>query len=141
MNSPTITLPVGQTHLSRSIARGDWKRFLDEFSRRHEGWLASIRIREKEGGRDRVIARELPLERVDLDEFGDRIKIHLGNGETRRILHLVENPSSLHVEIDTDGAEWGVEIGFANGIALLRFRCSWPSEMVDGIAHPAPIPE
>jgi hypothetical protein len=141
MNSRSMTLPVGQTHLSRSIARGDWKRFLDEFSRRHEGWLASIRIREREVRQDRVVARELPLERVDLDEFEDRIEIHLGNGETRRILHFVENPSSLHVELDTDGAEWGLEIGFANGIALLRFRCSWPSEMVDGIARPAPIPE
>src|ERR1039457_6261169 len=141
MNSPSMALPVGKTHLSRPIARGDWKRFLDEFSRRHEGWLASILVRERASGQERVVAREIPLERVDLDDFENRMEIHLGNGETRRILHFVENPSSLHVELDTDGAEWGLEIDFANGIALLRFRCSWPSEMVDGIARPAPLPE
>jgi hypothetical protein len=118
---------------SRLVARAEWNAFLEEFSRRHAGWLASLRARDEGAGGEQVVARQLPLERVEFDEEGDRIRVHLGSGKTKRILYPVEAPISLRVDVGEDGAEWGLEIHSSGRQTRLRFRSSLPTEMVDGI--------
>lgn len=133
----TAILPTRQELQAQPVAREDWKAFLAEFSRRHKGWLAGFRVREKDGGSESVIARQLPLVEMQFDEGGNRIWTHLGAGKNRRILYPVEDPIFLQVDVGADGAEWGLEIDFDGGTAVLRFRSSLPTEMVDGIA---PLP-
>lgn len=128
----SMVLPTQQAVRSRLVARAEWNAFLEEFSRRHEGWLASLRATEA-GGKGQVVARHLPLERVELDEEGNRIRIHLGGDKSKRILYLVGKPISLRVDVGEDGAEWGLEIHSASKETRLRFRSSLPTEMVDGI--------
>ena len=133
----TEILPTRPKLQAQPVAREDWKTFLAEFSRRHKGWLAGFRVRETDGGSESVIARHLPLVEIQFDETDNRIWTNLGAGKNRRILYPVEDPIFLEVDVGADGAEWGLEIDFDGGTAVLRFRSSFPAEMVDGIA---PLP-
>lgn len=128
-----MILPAPEAIHSRLVARAEWNAFLGEFSRRHEGWLASLRAREDGAHKEQVVARHLPLERVEFDEEGDRIRFHLGGGERNGILYPVEAPISLRVDVGENGAEWGLEIHSSGRETRLRFRSSLPTEMVDGI--------
>lgn len=133
----TAIHPTRQELRTQPVAREEWKTFLAEFSLRHRGWLSGFRIREKDGGGESVIAQQLPLVEMRFDEGGNRIWTHLGAGRNRRILYPVADPIFLQVDVGEDGAEWGLEIDFDGGTAVLRFRSSLPTEMVDGIA---PLP-
>lgn len=131
----SMILPAQKAVHSRLVARAEWNAFLEEFSRRHEGWLASLRAKEEGARKEQVVARHLPLERVEFDEEGNRIRIHLRGGKRKRILYLVEEPISLRIDVGEDGAEWGLEIHSSGRETRLRFRSSLPTEMVDGITR------
>ena len=47
----------------REIPRGEWVKYLDGFSRRHEGWLVTVEVLGAEIGAQ-VEAQELPLEGI-----------------------------------------------------------------------------
>jgi hypothetical protein len=93
------------------IARPDWPRVLEQFSREHRGWLASVA--------DTVQA---PLRSVAMD--GDAIVVRLGGVPELRI----EAPSALRIE------ELGLDIQAAAGVTRVRFRAAAPADALDGLA-------
>jgi hypothetical protein len=116
------------------IARADWPRFLDEFSRAHQGWLITVE-EESPGGR-LELAREVPLSGVVADSEGNRSDITIIAGpREREWTHRIDSPSALRLKRTPDGVEVGIETESAGGTrTTIRFRSAVLPEAVDGIA-------
>ena len=110
------------------IARADWPRFLDGFSRSHEGWLVTVETAEAG-----IAAHDLPLEGISTDR-GGAIVIDVGGRPDRHLTHTIDRPSRLVVEESSDGVERGLRIeGEAGAPTRVTFRSVVRPEEVDGI--------
>jgi hypothetical protein len=115
---------------TRLVPRKEWASFFEQFSRRHEGWLATLRVLDEKFGAQ-TEARELPLEGIVAD--GDRISIHLGERPQMHVSHPVADPDCVWVE-EEDGAERALEVESITGTrTILEFRVAASPEMVDGL--------
>ena len=120
----------------REIPRGEWVKFLDSFSRQHEGWLVTVEVLGAEIGAQ-VEAQELPLEGVTAELKGgdeDAITIILGGGSRERVTHNISQPTHVRIEQTVSGADMTLQIESGGGVTtLLRFRSAMLPEMVDNI--------
>ena len=108
---------------SREIPVTGWDRFLDDFSREHRAWLASVE-RTHPGAPARVEVEEQPLRSIESDAVTG-IAIRFQDGAVR-----VEAPKTLRL----DGAG-GLEIEDWSGERVrLRFRVAEPPGALDGLA-------
>jgi hypothetical protein len=120
---------------TREIPRGEWKTFLDTFTRQHEGWLATLEILGPEIGAQEE-AHDLPLEGVAVtskDET-ETIAISLGRTPEVHLTHTITEPTRIWLEQTSEGANAALEIESADEVkTLLRFRSALPADMVDGV--------
>ena len=122
---------------TKEIAKNEWPAFFDSFSRRHEGWLATLEILGSEIGAQ-VEERELAFEGI-VDEWdevqGNQIIIMNGAKRDDHITHCITSPTQVSVELTDEGADAALAIKSADGVtALLRFRSPMLPELVDGIS-------
>jgi hypothetical protein len=121
---------------TKEIPREEWTRFLDTFSRQHEGWLATLEIFGTEIGAQQE-ARDLPLEGItatSADDESQSISINLGNTAEDHVTHTITEPTRLWLEQTSEGANAALEIESADKVkTLLRFRSALPADMVDGV--------
>jgi hypothetical protein len=119
---------------TKEIPKDEWPKFLDNFSRTHEGWLVTLEIVGTELGAQ-VQERELALQGIvdDWDEIhGDQIVIMFGEKADDHITHRIENPTQVSLEQTDGGADVALAIKSADGVmALLRFLSPILPEMVD----------
>ena len=97
--------------LTREIPRESWTEFFDDFSRRHEGWVATVQILGEEGAQTE--AEELPLVGITADRDG--VSVLLG-GETAtdaNAARLVSNP--VRIRVEEGGAVDALEIETKEG--------------------------
>jgi hypothetical protein len=107
----------------REIPVAQWDPFLDEFSREHRAWLASV-DRAHPGAPAHVEVRERALRSIETDAVTG-IEIRFQDGTVR-----VEAPKALRV--DETG---GLEIEDWSGERVrLRFRVAEPPGALDGLA-------
>lgn len=119
---------------NRQIPREEWSAFLEGFSRRHEGWLVSVRFLSPAVGW-MVESHQLALQGVSSDREGSSISVHLGASPGPHVGHVISRPQDVWVE-EEDGVEKGVEVESADGTKmLLEFRIAVPPEMVDGLVY------
>jgi hypothetical protein len=124
--------PKGVAMDTKEIPRREWPGFFEGFSRRHQGWLATLRVLDDRLGAQ-TEARELPLEGIVADD--DKISIHLGERPDRHIAHPVARPERVWIEVEEGGAEYAVEVESDSGTrTILEFRAIALPETVDGIA-------
>jgi hypothetical protein len=116
---------------TREIPHDSWKEFFDGFSRRHQGWLATVEVLGAVGAQTE--ARELPLEGISVnDHSGKSIDISLGP-PGKGVSHVVAKPSHVRIE-EEGGADRALQIESADGeTTLVTFRSAIPPEMVDGL--------
>jgi len=121
---------------TRQVPRAEWVPFFDAFTRRHEGWLATVRVIDQKIG-SQVEARDLPLEGiVPGSGKGDSLSILLGKRPDANVEHPVERPEQVWVEITDRGAEAALEIISAdNRRTILEFRTQALPEEVDGLVR------
>jgi hypothetical protein len=121
---------------TKEIPREEWTRFLDTFSRQHEGWLATLEILGAEIGAQQE-ARDLPLQGItatSTDDESQSISISLGNTAEDHVTHTITEPTRLWLEQTSEGANAALEIESADKVkTLLRFRSALPADMVDGV--------
>ena len=117
------------------IPKNEWPTFLDNFSRKHEGWSVTLEIFGTELGAQ-VQERELALAGIvdEWDEIhGNRIVIMFGEKPDDHITHSVGRPTQVSLEQTDGGADVALAIKSADGVmALLRFLSPILPEMVDG---------
>jgi hypothetical protein len=110
--------------------------FFDAFSRRHEGWLATVEA-SGEGTESRTEARGLPFVGVTAELRGgenDTVSIIVGEAAGDHVTHTVTRPAHVRVGQNEDGEDESLQVESADGSrALLRFRSAMPAEMVDGV--------
>jgi Family of unknown function (DUF5335) len=102
---------------TREIPRDSWTDYFDDFSRRHEGWIATVEVMGDEGAQTE--AEALPLAGVSAEKDGRDISIAL-NADDRIVEHIVNRPEHVRVEED-EGDERAVQIESAGGTTLLTF--------------------
>jgi hypothetical protein len=121
---------------TKEIPINEWPKFLDNFSRKHEGWLVTLEILGTELGAQ-VQERELTLAGIvdEWDEIhGNRIVIMFGEKPDDHITHSIERPTQVSLEQTDGGADVALAIKSADGVmALLRFLSPMLPEMVDGL--------
>ena len=118
------------------IPKTEWGTFLDNFSRRHEGWLVTLEIFDPEIGAQ-VVERDLAMEGIvdEWDEInGNTIMIMIGARPDDHVTHRIGNAVQVSLEQTDEGADAALAITSTGGTtALLRFRSAILPELVDGI--------
>jgi hypothetical protein len=127
---------------TREIPRNQWRTFLDQFSREHRAWLATIE-RVRGGSPASVEALERPLASVVPHIAGSRvarIDIRLQpDSHTGEPIH-VDAPASVRVDETPEGVVRSLEIVDDDGESTrVRFRVAPLPETLDGIA-PGELP-
>lgn len=120
---------------NRQVPHAEWLRFFEAFTRRHQGWLATVRVIDPRLGAQ-VEAKDLPLEGIVIDPEGrGPISILLGKASSANVEHPVVRPEQVWVEVTEEGAEAALQILSADGTkTILEFRAAVLPEMVDGVA-------
>jgi hypothetical protein len=96
---------------AQEIPRQEWARALEQFSRRHRGWLASV-----------ANAAQAPLGSVEMD--GETLVICLRGAAALRI----EAPTALRMD------DMGLDVESMEGLTRVQFRSSASPEALDGLA-------
>ena len=95
---------------NRLVPRAEWYRFFADFSRRHEGALATVRVLHASLG-SQIEARDLPLEGIvsGADARGP-ISILLGRSADPNLEHEIADPRQVWVEQTEEGGEEALAI-------------------------------
>jgi hypothetical protein len=114
-----------------------WSEFLDQFSREHRAWLATV-DRRRPGSLEHVEAIERPLASVvphGPTRRIERIEIRFqGDPQTREPIQI-NDPTVVRVEMTPQGVARGLEIVDGDGeCTRIRFRAAPLPEMLDGLA-------
>ena len=121
---------------TKQITKTEWPAFFDSFSRKHEGWLATLEIFGPDIGAQ-TEERELAFEGItdESDETqGNTIMIMTGGEAADHVTHTISRPTEVSLEQTDEGADAALAIKSEDGItALLRFRSPMLPEMVDAM--------
>jgi Family of unknown function (DUF5335) len=106
-----------------SIPREQWSDFLDNFSQRHAGWLASLETHDIETG-ETVSSRYMPLENIVLDTEdarNPRINVTV-ESDNKLIKHVFFRPTHVALELWRDGENESLHVQSLNTSTTVRFR-------------------
>ena len=105
---------------NRLIPQAEWFRFLTDFSRRHRGEAATVRVLNSKIG-SQVEAQGLPLEGIETVAHGfGPIAIFLGSAPPEaNIEHLVQEPQQVWLECSEEGVEEALDIESVDGTKTL----------------------
>ena len=120
---------------SVSIPQKQWREFLQEFSRRHHGWLVTVETHDLETAED-VASRFLPLQSITLDledEKNPRINVTV-RSDQKEIRQILFRPSEVVLYRSARGDEEAVRVVSINTSTTIRFRVATSPELVDGVA-------
>ena len=88
---------------NRLVPRAEWYRFFEDFSRRHEGTPATLRVLHPQLG-SQIEARDLPLEGiVSAADTRGPISILLGRTANPNLEHEIPKPRQVWVELTEAG--------------------------------------
>jgi hypothetical protein len=112
---------------NRQVPRAEWVGFFEGFSRRHGGWLSTIRVLDPRLGAQTEV-RDVPFNGILVDPEGrGPVSIWLSRGRDPNLEHPVENPRQVWVEMTDAGAEAALEIESSDGRrTILEFRGVFP---------------
>ena len=113
-----IALSVRTTDLSWEkefamsvIDAAQWKGFADRFSRDHDGWSASLEVREAGGGMH-VAIDDRPFRGLTFEHHDshDSLILTFGDDADEHVTHIIRNPHDLTV-LDAAESECSLIIG------------------------------
>ena len=127
---------------AREIPPAEWPEFLEQFSRDHHAWLATVdRMNADSPGQ--VDAVERPLGSVVPQMTArriERIEVRFQEDSRAREAIRIEAPTSIRVDETAEGVVRGLEIVDEKGkCTRVRFRTAPLPEMLDGMA-PGELP-
>jgi hypothetical protein len=122
---------------ARDIPNNEWPAYLDDFSREHRAWLATVE-RVSTGSIDYAEAVDRPLAAV-VPYYADRrvarIEIQFQPDSHYAEPIRVDAPTRVRVDETADGVAQGLEIvDDEGGRTRIRFRAAPLPEMLDGVA-------
>ena len=121
----------------REVPAAEWPEFLDQFSRQHRAWLATVE-RGHSGSPVQVEAFERPLAAVVAQVSAgsvEGIEITLQEESRASLPIRIVAPKSVRVDESPTGTAQGLEIvDDEDERTRIRFRAAPPAEMLDGLA-------
>jgi hypothetical protein len=121
---------------SRNIPRALWPAFLDQFSRMHRAWLATIDSGASTADPRAEVAH--PLRSVTPFVHNDlvvHIDIRFQDDDRSQDPLRITAPGTVRVDVTTQGIAQTLEIIDSQGVATrLRFRAAPTADMLDGVA-------
>lgn len=122
---------------NRLVPRSEWFHFFEGFSRRHDGWLVTVRVLDPKMG-SQVEVADVPLEGiVSQSDAKGPISLHLGATASRNIEHAIRSPRQVWVEVSERETERALEVLSEDGSrTIVEFRVPALPDEVDGILHP-----
>jgi hypothetical protein len=119
---------------TQEISHSDWSRFLDDFSRQHQGWLTRVEVRRPDIG-DKIEAEGLPFHGITYDLKGssrNNISIVLGKNTVENETHTIVNPTHVRFEQADQGGIQSIEVESEDGAkAIVRFISAMRPDQVD----------
>lgn len=117
---------------TRQIDRSQWRDFLHEFSRQHDGWIASVEVMADELGAQREVENR-PFHGVVYDPVPGDDRIEIMSGDARaHMTHTVQHPRRIWLEQTGDGADRALQIESDEGEkTLIRFRWTLSPDLLD----------
>jgi len=92
--------------MTRTIPEEQWNPFIENFSREHMGWVATIDVLDRVAGPQHV-AEGLPLQGISFDTKGSRpnaIEIAAGDKPGSHVTHIVDMPLYIREARESDGS-------------------------------------
>ena len=117
--------------LTRQIPREQWVRFFDDFSKQHEGWIATLEVLGSDLGSQEE-ANRLPLVGIsaDLKDRANRIEIMVGGRFDAHLTRIINAPKRVWFKPPDEEPHEAVEIESEDGTrTLLRFLHVPPEEV------------
>ena len=98
---------------SKEIARREWQRFCDDFSRKHRGEKVSVDVLDRDLGAQREIENQ-PFVGISADEKNGEniIEVMVGGQPNRNEERIINNPAHLRV---AEGGKPAIEIEARDG--------------------------
>jgi hypothetical protein len=81
------------------VPRERWIKFFDEFSKEHQGWIATVELIGRDLG-DQEEAGGLPLVGIsaDLKDGENRIEVTVGGRPEAHLTHTINNPETVELK-------------------------------------------
>lgn len=97
------------------VAAPVWKAFADRFTKEHDGWTASLQVRDS-GGELETAVDDRPFRGVTLERrpTHDALILTFGDDADEHLAHIVEQPRDLAV-YDESEDQCSLIIGLADG--------------------------
>jgi len=115
---------------TRDIPREQWIKFLDDFSRSHEGWIVTLEVLGSDIG-DQEEANNLPLVGISADVKAreNRVEIIVGGRPDADVTRFIERPKHVWVKESTLPGDEAIEVEAEDGIkTILNFHRIRPEE-------------
>ena len=116
---------------NREIPRDQLTKFLDEFSKQHENWIAYLEIVSADLG-DQQESDKLPLVGIsaDLKAGQNRIAVMVGGRPEAHLTHFIERPKRVWIEQSDDPRHDAIAIEDDDGgRTIVHFRHYDPDEV------------
>lgn len=110
------------------VPRGRWIKFFDDFSKEHQGWIATVEVIGPEIG-DQEEAAGLPLVGIsaDLKDAENRIEVTVGGRPDAHITHTINNPQTVELKPAAEAGDEAIEVKSDDGtITLVTFQHIMP---------------
>ena len=95
---------------TRSIDEERWKTFADRFSRSHDGWVASLQIRDGDSTRTEVEERPFRGATVEKRSGHGTMILTFGYEPEEHFAHIIHEPHAVLVSEAEDGSEASLKI-------------------------------
>ena len=102
-----------------SIAAADWKAFADRFGKEHDGWSASLQLRQSDGSVEMAVD-DRPFRGVTFEnrDGHETLIVSFGDDADEHLAHIVERPRELAV-LDADEGRCSLIVGLADGTGCI----------------------
>jgi hypothetical protein len=117
---------------TQEIARDQWVRVLDDFSKQHAGWIVTLEVVGATIG-DQEEATGLPLVGIgaDVKDGESRIEVMLGGTPEAHVTRIIDGPKRVWLERADEPAHDAVAVESKDGTTtIVRFQ-HVPPEAVD----------
>ena len=104
---------------TREIPRAQWLHLLDDFSKKHEGWMTTLELIDSDLGDQ--IEGELPLVGIsaDLKDHENRIEVILRRGVDEHVTRIINAPKRLWIKAADIPTHEAVEVESEDGATTL----------------------
>jgi hypothetical protein len=121
---------------TKEIPSKRWEKFFERINDLRRQALLTVEVFRD--GQKEQIARELPLQKIELDRSdgcSDRVALHLGIASQRPMTPLIIEPIHIVLRSTENGSFNPLEIDAESGVTLVTFHPALRPDILQGIEN------